>query len=690
MCRSRTVNADFRVVHKLVPTGPETSMNCFRSESCFLLCLLLAAGIVFSVGDPLQAGPVQVRIRRNVMMPARDGVRLATDIYLPDGEPSPPGPFPAILIRTPYNKSSVEDTAEYFTRFGYGVAVQDVRGRYSSKGSFYIYIQEGPDGRDAVEWLAARPWCNGDVGTYGGSYLAATQNALAVLRPPHLRTMFVLVGTSNYVEDGAGRGGAFALLHNATYGFRLAYTGKEARTWDAEEPEDTPSGLAVKRAYDRLGDWLMAAPLKSGSPLAWTPSYQKWYSDWRAHPTYDDYWKQNGYNFEEHWSDYPDIPICFVGGWYDIFKRGTLNNFMGLSGRGPYTKLLMGPWTHSTGKTFAGNVDFGRDAEMKMNKEAVRWFDHFLKGTDQGIEKEPPVRYFLMGGGEVARSKGGRLQSGGQWKTADNWPPGGFMEQRFYLHSDGSLRTTVPPQLSGSPVKKTVNATTKNASFPRQGDRETDRLRRFTSSTFQFDPHNPVPTIGGNIDSGKHLVRRGAQNQVSVKGDFAATNELPISARRDVLTFKTAPLEHDVEVTGPIRAELWVSSTAEDTDFTAKLIDVFPSSKDYPDGYAMNLEDGILRMRFHNSREQEQLMKPGEICKATIDLWATANVFRKGHRIRLDVSSSNFPMYDVNPNTGEPLGRHTRLEAALNTVWHGVDRPSFLALPVRAKEKSAH
>lgn len=620
------------------------------------LRLLVLATIVLPAPAEARAEVVQVRIRKNVMMPARDGVRLATDIYLPDGELTPQGPFPAILIRTPYDKAGLAETAEFFTKSGYAVAVQDVRGRYSSEGTFYIYTQEGPDGRDAVEWVAARPWCNGEVGTYGGSYLAATQNALAVLQPPHLKTMFVMVGTSNYIEDGAGRGGAFALLHNATYGFRLAYTGKAARTYGAEEPEDTPSGLAVKRAYEKLGDWLKAAPLKDKSPLASTPSYRKWYSDWRAHPTYDDYWKQNGYNFEEYYSKYPDIPICFVGGWYDIFKRGTLNNFRGLSGRKSYTKLLMGPWTHSTGKTFSGDVDFGKEAEMKMKHEAVRWFDQFLKRGDQGLEKEPPVRYFLMGAGETVRNKDGRLQSGGVWKTAGAWPPSGFVEQRLYLQGDGSLRTTTDQQPDSSP--------------------------------FQYDPRRPVPTIGGNIDSGKHLVRRGAQNQVSIEGDFAATNELPLAARRDVLTFETAPLESDVEVTGSLRAELWVSSSAQDTDFTAKLIDVYPPSKDYPDGYAMNLEDGILRMRFRESRTEEELMSPHKVYKATIDLWATANVFRKGHRIRLDVSSSNFPMYDVNPNTGEPPGRHSRLQSALNTVYHDAEHPSCLVLPVRMKDSA--
>ena len=589
---------------------------------------------------PAAADVVQVRIRKNVMMPARDGVRLATDVYLPDGEVSKPGPFPAILIRTPYNKSGIAAVAELFTTRGYAVAVQDVRGRYASEGEFYIYVNEGEDGYDAVAWVAAQPWCNGDVGTYGGSYLAATQSALAALNPPNLKTMFVVVGTSNYIEDGAGRGGAFALLHNASYGFRLAQTASQASATEA-----------LHQAYGQLGDWLKAAPLKSGSPLAWAPSYRKWYTDWRSHPTYDAYWKQNGYNFEERYDKFPDIPIYFVGGWYDIFKRGTLKNFQGLSGRKSYTKLLMGPWTHSTGITAAGDVDFGPAAKMSIKHEAIRWFDRFLMGKPAEIENEPPVRYFLMAAGGTSKNEDGRLQSGGQWKTAQTWPPSGFRNVKFYLHEDGSL-TAIRP--SGS-----------------------------AASRYEYQPEKPVPTIGGNIDSGKQLVRRGAQNQVLRRSDFLAGDRLPLSARRDVLSFETPVLDHDVEVTGPVRVELWVSSSAPDTDFTAKLIDVFPPSGDYPAGYAMNLEDGILRMRFRDSRSREELMSPGEVYKITIDLWATANLFRTGHKIRLDISSSNFPMYDVNPNTGEPLGRHTHMVRALNTVYHEAERPSCLILPLR-------
>ncbi len=596
-------------------------------------------------------GPVQVRIRKNVMVAVRDGVRLATDIYLPDGETTPPGPFPAILIRSPYGKEGSAKVAGFFTTRDYAVAVQDVRGRYDSEGEFYIYVNEPEDGYDALEWVAVQPWCNGDVGTYGGSYLAATQNALAVLNPPHLRTMFVYVGTSNYVEDGAGRGGAFALLHNIAYGFRLAQWGKEARSRDPDDDEeDSFSFAALTRANDQLASWLMAAPLKSTSPLSWAPSYNRWYADWRAHPTYDDYWKQNGYNFEEYHSRYPDIPICFLGGWYDIFKRGTLKNFEGLSGRRAYVKLLMGPWTHSTGKTYAGDVDFGAGGKMKLQELGARWFDQFLQKKALGLEQKPPVEYFVMGAASTVRNPKGRLQSGGEWKTAPSWPPPWIRERRFYLDAEGRMGQS-PGETEGS-------------------------------SRFEYDPKNPVPTIGGNIDSGKLLVRRGAQNQVPREGDFAARDQLPLSARSDVLSFQTPPLEEAMEIAGPLRVELWVSSTATDTDFTAKLMDIYPPSVDYPEGYAMNLEDGILRMRFRNSREREELMVPGTVYPVEIDLWATANRFAPGHRIRLDISSSNFPFYDVNPNTGEELGRHTHMKTAINTVYHGRSRPSALVLPV--------
>ena len=618
-----------------------------RSPYPAVLVLIVAVGL----SADTRAKPIQVRLQKNVMMPARDGVRLATDIYLPDGETTPAGPFPTILIRTPYGKSGLATTAEHFTTHGYAVVVQDVRGRFDSEGRFYIYVNEGEDGFDAVAWAGRQPWCNGRVGTWGGSYLAATQNALAVLRPPHLRTMFVLVGTSNYIEDGAGRGGAFALLHNMAYAFRLAYTGKSTT---ANKPSTGAPGLqGLNEAYGKLGDWLRAAPLKKNNPLAAAPDYAQWYADWRAHPTDDAYWQQNGYNFEVAYDRFPQIPICFVGGWYDIFKRGTLNNFRGLHQKNPHTRLVIGPWTHSTGLRYAGDVDFGKAAIRDLKKAAVTWFDRFLKPDKAPPRPGPAVEYFVMAGGPTQKNHAGRLQSGGAWKQADHWPLADHTERRFYLTPNQQLLTEPPAQSA--------------------------------EIVFEADPRNPIPTIGGNLDSGKQLVRRGAQNQILRQSDFGANNQLPLSARSDVVTFQTAPLTEPVEIAGPIRLELFVSSLVPDADVTAKLIDVFPPSNDYPSGYHMNLEDGILRLRFRNSRKTETLLRPGVVYPIVIDLWATANRFAAGHRIRVDIAGSNFPMYDVNPNTGEPLGRHTRLRVARNTIHVGPQQRSALVVSVAPK-----
>jgi hypothetical protein len=607
-----------------------------------LALVVLAASVSISL---LAADPPQVVVLKNLMAPLRDGVRLATDVYLPaENGAVRSGKFPAILMRTPYGKNTKEENGLFFAPAGYAFVAQDVRGRFQSEDDFYIYLHEGQDGYDAVEWVARQPWCNGDVAVWGSSYQAATQNALAIYRPPHLKTMILINGTSNYIEDGAGRGGAFALVHNLAYAMRLAASGKEA--------EANPlAKQALDEAYEKLPQWLDAEPLKPDSPLRFAPTYQRWYADWRLHPTYDDYWKQIGYDFESYYDQYPEIPVLVIGGWYDIFKRGTLNNYQGLAARGGTTRLLMGPWTHTGGTTDVGDVDFGPEAKISIEGESLRWFDETLQGKDEGFLKGPAIKYFLMGGGEGAKNKDGRLQSGGSWKTAASWPPSGFTETKLYLHADGSLQ----------------------AELCRTGE----------ASRYEYDPRNPVPTLGGNIDSGKHIVPRGAQNQTPPAGYIFADNTLPLSSRPDVLTFETPPLEEDLEVTGPIRVELWVSSSAKDTDFTAKLIDVHPPSADDPAGYAMNLEDGILRMRFRDSRERETLLEPGAIYPITIDLWATANLFRKGHRIRLDISSSNYPMYDVNPNTGEPLARHTHVQTALNTIYHDAERPSCLVLPVR-------
>lgn len=508
-----------------------------RLIRCVTPCLFVSTLGVFAVtpAAPLAtqgAGSASASAEHDVVMatsvkvPMRDGVRLATDVYLPGRGGAPaPGQFPVLLARTPYRKADMGDAGRFFAQRGYVVVIQDVRGRYESEGTFYIYLNEGRDGYDTVEWAAKQSWSNGKVGTFGPSYRAATQNALAVERPPHLSAMFVVVGTSNYHEDGAVRGGATYLLHNLAYAFSLGSTSKEARADPARE------AALLQGARQQLAQWLRAYPFgPNASPFHLVPAYQRWFQDFVDHADYDDYWKQNGFTFERSYEKYPEVPIYFISGWYDIFLRGTLHNFVGLSARQRSPKKLMiGPWVHGVGPGFAGDVEFGPAAAVDIQLEQLRWFDQVLNGKDTGILKEPPVRLFVMGGGDGSRTPSGRLNDGGQWHSMPAWPPPGATSHPFYFHGDGSLSEQAP------------------GTEPR--------------SVYTYDPAHPVPTIGGQIDSGKELAPDGPYDQRCSGKVFGCENDLPLSARRDVLVFQTPPLAADVVVSGPPTVELWISSS---------------------------------------------------------------------------------------------------------------------------------
>ena len=626
-------------------------MNSTRFDTLAGLAIgaLVAAGLVAAQGDSTSL-KYDVIVAKNVMVPMRDGVKLATDVYRParDGMPVE-GKFPVLVSRTPYGKEpgpGSTNVARRFAERGYVAVVQDCRGRYASQGTFYIDVNEGKDGYDTVEWAAAQPWSNGKVGTYGGSYLAQAQNALAVLRPPHLAAMFVMVGTSNYFDDGGYRGGAFTLLHNLVYPLILSSTSQEAE----RGPALKAAMLEILR--DQIGGWLRAYPFRpNASPLVLDPVNQRWFQDFVDHALYDDYWKQNGFDFEVAYDRYPDIPVYFLSGWYDLFERGTLHNYVGLASRHKSpTKLLMGPWVHGIGPRASGDVDFGPTAEVDMIAEQLRWFDQILKGEDTGVLDEPRVRLFAMGGGDGTRNEKGFVEDGGRWLATTAWPPPGASTRAYYLHGDGSLSEQQP----GSEAP----------------------------STYAFDPRDPVPTIGGQIDSGKDLSPAGPRDQRCNPRIFGCDNDLPLASRRDVLVFQTPPLTSGLEIAGPVSVDLWISSSAPDTDFTAKLVDVAPPNRDYPQGFAMNLADRIIRASSGDYATERMLLKPGEIRKVTIDLVGVANRFRTGHRIRVDVSSSNFPFFEVNPNTGERSGYETHAVTALNTVYHDPGRPSHLNLPV--------
>lgn len=591
-----------------------------------------------------------VVVQKNVMMPMRDGTRLAADLYLParDGRVAG-GRFPSVMERTPYDKEGKVNEGRYFARRGYVAVMQDVRGRFQSEGEWYAFAKEAPDGYDSVEWAAAQPWCDGNVGTMGGSYCGSDQSALATLNPPHLRAMVVAVGTSNYHKSSMRQNGALELRF-MVYAFRMATTSREALA-------DVALRAALTADFERVGEWLTRTPYKKGSSaLRFLPSYEQWLLDLLAEGDYNDYWKQRGYAIEHYYEEHADVPTIYLGGWYDSYARGTTDNYVALSKmKKTPQRLIMGPWTHGGwGASFAGDVDFGPDAAMDdYNGYRLRWFDRWLKGIENGVDRERPVRIFVMGGGGSRKDRNGRLLHGGAWRDAADWPLPGARATPYYLHADGTLGPDPP-----------------RASAP---------------SRYTFDPRDPVPTVGGGISAANEVMQPGAYDQRGGKRFYGCRDTLPLSARSDVLVYQTPELTEDAEVTGPLVVRLWASSSARDTDFTAKLIDVHPPNADYPDGFAQNLSDSILRGRYRNSRDRAELMTPGEVYEMEIVMYPTSNVFCKGHRIRLDISSSNFPRFDVNPNTGGALGRERRVVVAENAVYHDPERPSHVVLPVIPK-----
>lgn len=615
--------------------------------------------------------PYEMILESAVMVSTRDGVRLATDIYRParDGRPVE-GAFPVIIERTPYGRAEVSraerslrnrepltraQVAEAFVRRGYAVVYQDCRGRFGSEGVFRKYLDDAPDGYDTCAWLVRQSWCNGKIGTMGLSYAAHTQAALASLGAPGVAAMFLdSGGFSAAYQDGVRQGGAYE-LKQATWAYANALLAPEVR--------QDPDLLAQLRAVD-LFEWfgrLREKPWTRGdSPVALAPEYEDYLFEQWEHGDLDDYWKQPGIYAEGHYDQFPDCPQVHMSSWYDPYPRAVTDNYLALSRmkRGP-VRLIMGPWTHGNRSTrYSGDVDFGVEATLDGQLAAdflelrVRWFDQWLRGVENGVGDEPAIRYFLMGSGSGRKVEAGRMDHGGHWRTATDWPVPGTEFTPYYLHGDGAL-TTAEPRRDGRPLE------------------------------YNYDPAHPVPTIGGTVTSGEPVMVGGAFDQREDARFFGS--EVPgraLADRPDVLVFQTEPLSDDIEVTGAIEADLWISSGCPDTDFTIKLVDVYPPNEDYPLGFAMNVADGIARVRYRDSWERPSLMIPGEVYRVRVSAFPTSNLFRTGHRIRLDISSSNFPHFDLNYNTGEPEGKATASRIAHNTVYADAVRPSHVLLPI--------
>jgi len=581
--------------------------------SCRML-LGLCLAVLTWVSYAAAADSYEVTIEQNVALKLRDGVTLRADVCRPKAD----GKFPVLLTRTPYDKKGAIDFCLKGAARGYVVVAQDVRGRFASEGDWYPFKYESQDGYETVEWAAGLPYANGKVGMFGGSYVGATQYLAAIAQPPHLAGICPNYTASNYHDGWTYQGGAFEQWFNESWTTALA---SNTATRKASTASDAVS-------------WTQKSPLLS-YPVLETPSAAElapYFTDWLRHPSYDDYWKQ--WSIEAHYSQI-QVPVFSLGAWYDIFLGGTLQNYIRLkkeagnesARRGQRLMVYVGGHAGGWASQKVGAVDFGEKLPFDVSEVTFRWYDNLLKGIANGVEHEKPVKIFVMGKND--------------WREEDDYPLERAKPTHYYLHSAKAANG-----LAGTGTLSTV--------VP--AEEKPDQ--------YVYDPNNAVPTIGGPLCCGALPTGIGPEDQ------------RPAEARDDVLVFSSPAFTQNTEVTGPVSLDLYVSSSAVDTDFTGKLVDV------WPDGFAQNLTDGILRLRYRNSQEKPEFANPGDVYHITVDLWATSNVFLTGHKLRLEVSSSNFPRFDRNLNTGEDQARGTHMVRATNVIYHDKSRPSALILPI--------
>ena len=549
-----------------------------------------------------------VEMSLDVKVPMRDGVNLSTDLYLPKAT----GTFPTVLIRTPYSNNTAEmiEKGRRLANSGYACVLQDVRGRWDSEGQFYPFVHEANDGYDTQQWIGGQPWSDGKVGMSGGSYVGCVQWLSAPMRSEFLKCIAPRVMCNDYFNGLIYPGGAFQLNVAITWGMRT-----RARTAQSIE-------------FHNWTEAFRTLPLVEMATLSGDDV--PFWKDWIEHSTDDEYW--GAINVEKRFHEIT-VPALEMSGWFDLYASNSFTNWCGLRERGKTPeaqqgKLIVGPWPHRLSAcTRTGDVDFGANSMVDLEALELRWFDYWLKGIDNGIRDEPPLRLFIMGTGE--------------WRDEHEWPLARTDWQEWYLHSGGKANTVLG-----------------------NGVLSPERPNDETPDHFIYDPRYPVQTVGGNNCCSPHIVPWGPHDQRSVE------------MRSDVLCYTSGPLEADLEITGPIQLLLYAASDAPDTDWTAKLVDVSPT------GYAMNLCDGIIRARYRESRTDPTLIEPGKVYEYTIDVGATGNVFRKGHQIRIEISSSNFPRFDRNLNTGGPFGKDAEMRPARQTVYHSRAYPSGIRLPV--------
>jgi predicted acyl esterase len=517
--------------------------------------------------------------QETVFIEADDGTRLATEIFRPTG----PGPFPVILTRTPYGRRPADPPPRGILRAGYAVVRQDMRGRFDSEGENLPFVGCGwakyRDGAATVKWLLAQPWCNGRVGTLGGSACGITQNLLAGAAPQGLVCQYINVA-------------AASLYHHA------AYVGGALR-------------------WSQVDRWLRGNEFSDEALKLY-----------REHHSYDEFW----HDFDSTTRHAAmTVPAVHVGGWFDTFSLGTITSFVGRQhdgGEGARGKqvLVMGPWAHggyrNGGKV--GELVFA-NSRQPHDTSSRRWFDHYLRQVDNGLDELPPVHYFVMGDVDAPNAPGN------EWRSAGDWPVPCEMTP-FYLAADGTLSEKEGGDAATAPL-----------------------LRQYT-----FDPRNPCPTRGGcnlTIPAGPMDQRR-------------------VEARDDVLVYTGRALTEPVEITGHIRAVIFLESDAVDTDLSVRFCDV------YPDGRSMLMAEGMQRVRYRDGPDREVLLTPGTVTRVTVDLWPTSIIINRGHRMRIDVTSSNYPRFDINPGTGKPWREGAPSVPQTNRVHSSAAHSSHVLMPL--------
>jgi putative CocE/NonD family hydrolase len=575
----------------------------------------------------------KIIIEKNIDIPMRDGCVLKGDLFRPDS----PEKFPVLLNRTPYDKKFPQITYNTLdgiraAQRGYNVMYVDCRGRFASQGTFTCFVDEPGDGYDTIEWAARQPWADGKVGMFGASYMGATQWLAATQAPPSLKAMVPSITASDYHDGWTYQGGAFSLFFNVSW--LMTSLGLARLMRERDENAEARKELAVlMSSIDTMRESTGFLPLREFPMFRAGAPY---FFDWLDHPYYDDYWRK--LCIEEA---YPriDVPTLNIGGWYDIFQRGTIRNYVGMKSKGANDaarkpRLVMGPWHHMLPLgSLVGQVDMGfRSSFVSIDYDGIQldYFDQVLKSKNNDAGNVAPVRIYVMGANE--------------WRDEKDWPLKGTEWRRYYLHSRGRA----------------------NSAFG-DGALSSEAPGNEPPDSFLYNPLNPVPTTGGGLCCYPNSVPGGAFDQALVEH------------RADVLVYSTEPLAEDMEVTGPIALTLYASSSAPDTDFTAKLVDVGPC------GFARNLTDGIIRARVRESQSVPKLITTSKVYEFNLEMWSTANLFKAGHRIRLEVSSSNFPRFDRNPNTGHELFTDAEIRPALQTVMHDRGFASYLTLPVIPK-----